>query len=312
LPSERPPGPARERPPAWRRAVAAARRLDPLALAARLTLCLLLYEPALVGSAWYARAPLRVLAIAGLVVPGWHRSAALWALVFAGFAAKTASDWHFQDNHVWLLAAWSLALAMGFADAEPARRIRLNARLLVGLSFAFALLWKVLLSPDFRSGAYFHFTLLTDPRFADAAVLLGGIDPEALRANRMVATGEAASAAAASASGAPLASTPALALVAQAITLWTLALEGLLALCFLWPSARGPARLRDAALLAFGATTYLLATVPTFGWTLLTLGLAQADPRSGRLRALYLAVLALVVLYANVPVLAFVRRLVGA
>ena len=100
---------------------------------------------------------------------------------------------------------------------------------------------------------------------------------------------------------APISEPPRLRLLAHALTVWTLAIEGLLATAFLWPGRRGPARLRDAALLLFCATTFAVATVAGFGWLLLAMGIAQCPAESGRTRVLYLATFALILFYREVP-----------
>jgi hypothetical protein len=85
------------------------------------------------------------------------------------------------------------------------------------------------------------------------------------------------------------------------MTWWTVAIEGFLALAFLWPRDRGLSRLRDAALLVFCATTYAAATVEGFGWLLIAMGVAQCPPERPRTRGLYLAAFALILFYREVP-----------
>ena len=92
--------------------------LDPLDLAPRLTLALFLYEPSLVGEAWIPRWSLRGLALLGLLRPPLHRSPWLWGAAAFALAAKTAREGFFQDNHVFLLSYWSLALAIAFAGCN--------------------------------------------------------------------------------------------------------------------------------------------------------------------------------------------------
>ena len=171
-------------------------------------------------------------------------------------------------------------------------------KLLIGMVFGFALLWKLALSPDFLDGTFFRVTLLTDPRFADLSRLAGGLSAETLASHREFLQQHADA-------GirllAPMRDPPGLRLLAQGLTAWTLAIEGLLAAAFLWPGRRGPARLRDAALLVFCATTFAVATVAGFGWLLLAMGIAQCPAEGGRTRALYLATFALILFYREVP-----------
>lgn len=46
-------------------------------------------------------------------------------------------------------------------------------------------MWKAVLSPDYLDGRFFRVTLLTDPRLADAAMLIGRVPAEQLEHNRL-------------------------------------------------------------------------------------------------------------------------------
>ncbi len=58
-----------------------------------------------------------------------------------------------------------------------------SVRLLLGTAFALAVLWKVV-SPAYLDGRFFRVTLLTDDRFADTTLLLGGLGRLELEHNR--------------------------------------------------------------------------------------------------------------------------------
>ncbi|MGH7895669.1 MAG: hypothetical protein ACREQL_13440, partial [Candidatus Binatia bacterium] len=80
---------------------------------------------------------------------------------------------------------------------------------------------------------------------------------------------------------------------------------------FLLPKRFGVARYRHAILLLFAWTTYLVATVATFGWVLMTIGLGQCEPERRRTRVLYVATCILVLAYEYCPLFPFVRSLTG-
>jgi hypothetical protein len=71
------------------------------------------------------------------------------------------------------------------------------------------------------------------------------------------------------------------------------------------------ARLRDASLLIFCATTYAIATIEGFAWLLLSMGLAQCPTRRPRTRSAYLAVFALILLYRELPWVDLIRPLLA-
>jgi len=67
---------------------------------------------------------------------------------------------------------------------------------------------------------------------------------------------------------------------------------------------------RNALLLLFAVTTYVIAPVRGFGWMLMLLGLAQCDDSNRPFRPLYLAAIVLVQAY-TLPVSAVFQRLVA-
>ncbi len=81
------------------------------------------------------------------------------------------------------------------------------------------------------------------------------------------------------------------------MTWWTLAIEGLIALLFLWPGERWISAIRTFSILVFAATTYLVAPVLGFGWIVIVLGFAQCPERHPKLRASFPIVLALLYAY---------------
>src|SRR5690606_30702432 len=74
----------------------------------------------------------------------------------------------------------TLALSLG----DPERLLSANARLMIGLVFAFSVLWKLVLSPDFMNGAFFTVTLLSDHRFEGFTRVAGGLSAEGYEALR--------------------------------------------------------------------------------------------------------------------------------
>jgi hypothetical protein len=266
---------------------------DPLGLALRLSLVYLLLNP---GLRWPERTATTGVAVAGLLFPSLARRPALWALATAAVAWRLVDLWPGSDNHDYLLAWWCLALACCLSVPERERALARSARLLVGLAFGFATLWKLVLSPDFADGTFFRTALLLDGRFAGLAGLAGGMTPELFARNE-----RALEAFAAGLATPGLVEPARLVRLAMLLTGATLAGEAWLAVSCLWPRDGRLRRSRHAALLVFCATAYAVAPVATFGWLLVVLGLAQCEPGRRRTRALYLAAFALVFLYAALP-----------
>jgi len=263
--------------------------------ALRLTLLDLLLRP--VGD-WMVRPLLVLLAGAGLLLPGMTRTPNLWWLLTAFSGLRVVLDYPLPDNHAYLLCYWCFTISLALRAEDSPPFLASSARTLIGLVFAFATLWKLALSPDFVDGTFFRVTFMTDPRFGDLSRIVGDLSAADLATHREYLKQHADLGLT---SVSPLPYPPALTALAHAMTAWTLLIEGLLALAFLWPGERGPARHRDAVLLVFCATPYAIATVEGFGWLLLAMGIAQCPPNRPRLRVLYVAAFALVLIYREVP-----------
>jgi hypothetical protein len=269
---------------------------DPMAVALRLTLLSLVLRP--VGHG--AVRPLVLGAAAlGLLWPRALHHPALWLALALLLASRLVFGWPLGDNHAYLLCYWLLAALLASRARDGDAALAWNARALIGLVFAFAVLWKLLLSPDYLDGRFFLVTLVDDARFESFTRLAAGLDVGALSALRDLVREHQ------DGLRPPLPGDPALparlVAVAQALTGSLLALESALALAFLAPAATRVSRARDAILLCFCATAYALAPVEGFGWLLLCMGAAQCEPERTLTRRAYVTVFAIVLLASRWP-----------
>jgi hypothetical protein len=247
---------------------------------------------------WYVRPIVLALAMVALISTRTLVRPALWWIVTGLVAIRIAADWPLADNHIYLLGYWTLAIALSIEAPDAAATLSASSRWLIGSAFTFAVLWKAVLAPDFLDGRFFRVTLMTDPRFADAAVLVGGLTSDELRDNRaaLAPLPEGAELL----SPRPIAEPPRLRLLAAASTWGILVLEALVAVAMLAPG-RLPEVMRHAALLIFCLVTYAFAPVAGFGWLLVTMGLAQCGSERRALRACYVGMFLLVLFYSEVP-----------
>ena len=283
--------------PWWRRLAASLGDLEPFDLAARVTLVYFMVRPL---GPWWAHVPALLLASCGLLVPWLARRAGFWFLLTAAVASWVIPAWSFIDNHAYLLVYWCLALACSraFSD-DPDHTLATNARWMVGLVFALAVLWKVVLSPDFMNGEFFRAILLADGRFRELSLLGGGVTAETYRHNvellQRLAAGKLGLTAV------QLTEPHRQVVLAQIATWWTALVESAVAVFFLLPRRLAAARLRDPILLFFCWMTYPFATIAGFGWLLTILGMAQLEPERRGVRLLYLATFGLILIDQLVP-----------
>jgi hypothetical protein len=263
----------------------------------RLTLIVLLLRPM---GPWYARAFLLLLATLGLIAPTALRAPATWLALALLVGVRIVADWPLPDNHTYLIGYWSLAVALGLREPAPTVTLARASRLLIGLAFLCAVLWKAVLSPDYLDGRFFRVTLQTDDRFADVVKLAGGLTDTDLNENRAYLTPLP--------EGAALLDPPtfhepaSVRWLARGATWGGLTLEAIVAAFCLWPRPRRVAsRCGHTAIMLFCIATYALAPVAGFGWLLLAMGLAWCEPDARAWRHAYVAVFLLVMLYAEIP-----------
>lgn len=264
-------------------------------LLARMTLLLLVMynDSYLFSDSSEAQFSLFVLTIAvlGLIFQGLLRSERYWFIVAAAQGAWIVMQYNTMDNHKYLLAYWLMAfwLAVRASESETMEILRWNARILLGLAMAWAVVWKGVLTPEYLDSSFFHMTILTDPRLEHVVGFFGAIGPEVIQQNQdtMAVLGQSVR------NGTPvrevvLASSNGIAALAHFVTYSTLMLEaGLAALMFTpgWGSTL--TWLRHSALIAFLVTTYWAVPVVGFGWLLIIMGLALCPPSFRALRVAY-------------------------
>jgi len=293
--------PASDRPADHARATSS-RALDPspapaayLDTALRLTAIALLLRPM---GPWFVSPVILSAGVLVLIFPRALRNRTIWRALALLVAIRIADDWPLADNHIYLLCYWLLAVALALQTTDPPGGVAVSSRLLIGLAFAFAVLWKVALSPDFADGRFFRVTLLTDPRFGAASQLFGGLSKPELDANR--------DAVAPLPHGAELADPPQvteprrLRAFAMLSTWGIVALEAAVAAMMLAP-ARRTGGWRHVLLLAFCGITYAFAPVAGFGWLLLVMGLAQVEERQVWIARLYVVTFLVVLFYDQLP-----------
>lgn len=239
-----------------------------------LLLLLLLGSPATV--------PTTLLAVTGLVARDLLHRTWFWMAVAATFPlGLLRMSWLAWDNHHFLLLYWIVAIAITRLAAEPDEQLRRSARLLLGLTFLFATLWK-LGTPDFRSGEFFAYLTVSDPRIANVLVALGLQDgtvvPTLAAELRQLEPG----------ADAALPIAPGVWRVAELLAWATIAVEGAIAALYLAPLTSRWRWLRDAALVAFVLVTYPVAPVSGFGWLLVSMGLMATSLTGRRRTTLYL------------------------
>jgi hypothetical protein len=252
----------------------------------------------------------RVLMAVGLILPLLvRRSRLYWTVILAFFAVgHLGQSWSFLDNHEFLQIYWLAAITASRFGNDPDEVLRSAARWLLALVFAFAVLWK-LIGPGFVGGAAMEFITVTDPRMADV-VEAAGIQPYGSASEHRTAL-DAWMDPTIAPQPVEMAVGDLVSGLAPVLTWLTILLEAAVAAAFLTPLPRRWRWLRDVTLLAFVASTYVLAPVIGFGWLLLAMGVVQSDLSPKLRNRLYVAGFAFVslTLFRGVTLLPLLERL---
>lgn len=262
----------------------------------QLTAIILLLRPL---DVWWVTGFVLLGAGLSLLYPSVRRTPLTWLALSALIAARIVQVWPLSDNHIYLLAYWCLAIGLALATAAPTLTLAASSRWLMGAAFAFAVLWKGLLSPDYLDGRFFRVTLLTDGRFADVLTLVGDMTADQVLDARAYLQPLPAGAELADPQwfGEP----PRARALAAVVTWGGLIIEGLVAMLCLVPATGWVLTARHVSVLLFCATTYALAPVAGFGWLVATMGLAQCRREQHVVRAGYVTVFFAILLYSEIP-----------
>lgn len=265
-------------------------------LALRLTLLDLILRP--IGS-WEIRVPVLITSILGLVIPGLLKNPVIWFLLTGFTLSRVIVDWPLSDNHAYLLFLWCFAI---FISALKKDKILLtkNARLMIGLVFLFAFIWKAFLSPDFLDKRFFSVNMIEDPRFSEFTQVTCDISKDDLGYFRdYVKQHVDGNLVFAEVINFNL---KCINKIAGFLTYYTVILEFLVALIFLLPKKLAISKYRDYFLILFCVSVYSVATVEGFGWLLIAMGISQSDNKKLPI-LLYILSFFIILFYREVSVL---------
>ena len=122
-----------------------------------------------------------------LIYPQLLNKKLIWLTIAVFFVETNLRFWFQFDNHHYLTTYWCLVclLAAVKKDAEAEEILAWNGRILIGLCFFLATLWK-LMANQYLDGSFLQLTFLLDSRLELAAFLFGGLEPDVLESNREI------------------------------------------------------------------------------------------------------------------------------
>ncbi len=229
--------------------------------------------------------PLQVICGLMLLSPSLITHRGLWIAICTFVWWINAANWLWIDNHQFLISYWCLVCALAVGSKNTDAVLAWNGRILVGLVFLFATVWKFL-SGEYLDGSFLHFTFLIDHRVSSFATFVGKLDPQVLPQNQLLEDFFKDNPQ--NSFNIPLETSPLLEGFALIASYWTLVIEGAVAVVFLFAAKFRLQNLQNWILIIFIATTYFLLPVLGFAYVLIIMGLAQCSPNSFRVRMTYL------------------------
>lgn len=233
--------------------------------------------------------PLRVLCGLMLLSPTVLASQIMWVLICGIIWWVNATDWLWIDNHKILITYWCLVCALAVSAKDTDRVLAWNGRVLIGLTFLFAITWKIL-AGEYWDGSFLHYTFLADDRVESVATVIGGLSPNTLPQNRLLET--LLKQFPQTIGSVTLITSSRLQAFTLAASYWTLLIEGSVAVAFLFNLIRLLSQFRDWLLIVFIATTYFLLPVLGFAYILIIMGFAQCDSRHTTVQVAYVVLFA--------------------
>jgi len=269
--------------------------IDHFRLAFQLTLLDLILRP--IGTL-EIRTPLLILAILGLIIPNLIKNYLFWLTLTILTLIRVVLDWPLADNHAYLLTLWCFAIFLS-TYKKDSNLLKSNAKLMIGLVFLFAFIWKAFLSSDYLDNRFFSISMIEDPRFSEFTQVTCDISENDLNDFRDYIKQHI---------DGDLVFVDVINFdfecinkISGFLTYYTLFLEFLVALFFLMPKKIRVSKYRDYFLILFCIFVYSVSTVEGFGCLLLAMGLSQYEEIK-IIKLSYLVTFLIILIYREVPI----------
>lgn len=227
------------------------------------------------SSSWIVEIPITICCALFLLSSKLARSKTLWMVLSVLLVTGNGINLLEIDNHKFVFAYWTIGCCLSLYARDPAEFIQYTARVLVGLVFLFATIWKIA-GGEYHDGHFIHYTILTDSRVEWLCEYVGQLTDQQIEENREMCSLVKDFPDVVPAS---LHTTESLRSFSRILSFLTLAGEGSLALCLLLPWRRAQ-EMGQLLLLGFIVVTYFFLPVIGFAFILAVLGTLQSRPGS--------------------------------
>ena len=105
----------------------------------RLTLLLLIFHH---SPSWAVEIPIKLATLFMFFSSELSRNKWLWLVLFVGLSVFSIQSWYDIDNHQYLINYWVGACFISTLFKERVQILKMNAHILIFLTFLFAIYWK--------------------------------------------------------------------------------------------------------------------------------------------------------------------------
>ena len=238
--------------------------------------------------------PIVFFSTLGLLFEECRKSGPYWIIQTSLYFIWVFLNWQVIDNHLFLWGYLLLGITTASFSSDRSTSFELTSRLLIGFCFIYAVFHK--LTPNFVSGDFFYYKLITDERFNFIGNLIQFNTSELISENKLLINKLMSNSTSVILNAGP----SILHLVSSILTWYTLIIESLLAIIFFLPKKKFY-EWQHWLLLLF-SSIYFILPIKGFAYTLLTLGFANLKKDDNRLKLIYIIFILYIFLFSSTMV----------
>lgn len=224
--------------------------------------------------------PILTLGSIGILFERTRQSKYYWISVTTLYFLFVIQNWQIIDNHIYLWGYWLLAICTSFFTTNQNESLKLSAKYLIAFCMAYAFIQK--LNPNFLSGDFFYYKLITDPRFNFIGPFIQYNLSDVISENTYLINKVTYETKTLLLNAGPYILHP----ISKGLTWYTLLLEGLLSALFFLP--RKKAYIWQHSFLLMFGSLYFVLPIRGFAYTLLTMGFVLIKKEDIKLKVIYI------------------------
>lgn len=241
-----------------------------------------------------------LIASIGLLLEDIRQSTLFWVTITGLYWLWAILNWQVIDNHMYLWGYWLIAITVSKQTEDPDASLKISAKFLIATCMTYATIQKM--NPEFLSGDFFYFQMITDYRFKFIGHLIQFNLGDIIQENNMLITNLKTNSRAVLLNPGP----HILHIISQTLTWYTMFIETCLALVFFLPQKKCYA-LQHWLMLLF-LSIYFILPIKGFAFALLSLGFTLIKKEDAGLKLTYILFLIYIFSFSSVVIGSILRE----